>query len=129
MLMLIYVLYCFTMFYVYRFIFNLILPFLEVCILVRKETLRLDKDEPINHHGQVLLWKDKAGEEFIYQAVLPSNIGRVQKDGADYLGIEDLDETEVSTISGNELENENNEAIIQNLTNVDGQAQVKTTDL
>ena len=33
------------------FIFNLILPFLEVCILVRKETLRLD-NAPINHHGK-----------------------------------------------------------------------------
>ena len=39
--------------YLCRFIFNLILPFLEVCILVKKETLRIDKNEPINHHGKV----------------------------------------------------------------------------
>ena len=36
----------------FRFIFNLFLPFMEVCILVRKETLRLD-NAPINHHGKV----------------------------------------------------------------------------
>ena len=34
-----------------RFIFNLLMPFMEVCIVVRKETLRLD-NAPINHHGQ-----------------------------------------------------------------------------
>ena len=118
-----------------RFIFNLFLPFLEVCILVRKETLRLD-NAPINHHGKVgrnnsenIIMKG------IWQAVLPSEMEGAteseknqlkekeekKKGKMNSVGFEDLDGTGATQ---SKLDPEKNKTVFMNLIHVDEQAQV-----